>query len=138
MLLCFDQDRSLALGTAPSGRGSANRSLSRDRRERFQDVINRSETYDAGAATELRDHLRQFAVVPYSEQICITYAEVMHRLDRAGRPIGLADGWIAASALSLDIALITHNCRHFNRIPELQVLSAAMPCPTLGALVSWW
>jgi len=73
---------------------------------------------------ELRTHLRQFAVAPYNEEICIAYAHLVNRLERAGRPIAVADAWIAASALSLGIPLMTHNRRHFSRVPDLHVLSA--------------
>lgn len=72
---------------------------------------------------ELRAHLRQFAVVPYSEQICTTYAEICTELEREGRPITTADAFIAASARSLRIPLLSNNRRHFDRVRDLDLLS---------------
>jgi predicted nucleic acid-binding protein len=78
---------------------------------------------------ELRAHLRQFGVVPYTEDICIAYAQLLDSLERAGKPVALADAWIAASALSIGVPLMTHNRRHFSQVPGLKVLSASPPRP---------
>jgi tRNA(fMet)-specific endonuclease VapC len=69
-------------------------------------------------------HLRQFAVVPYSAKICISYAELSIAAEKKGHPIAFADAFIAASALSLEIPLLTHNRRHFQGIKKLSVISA--------------
>jgi hypothetical protein len=42
--------------------------------------------------------------------------------ERIGRPIGLADAWIAATALWYDVPLVTHD-RDMEGIPGLQVLT---------------
>jgi tRNA(fMet)-specific endonuclease VapC len=73
---------------------------------------------------DLEFHLRQFAVVPYSVRLCIAYAELSVAADTKGRSIAFADAFIAASALSLGIPLLTHNKRHFQDIPNLTVISA--------------
>lgn len=73
---------------------------------------------------ELGAHLRQFAVVPSSLQVCLSYAEISNAAEARGRPIATADAFIAACAHSLRIPLVTNNRRHFEHIEGLTVLSA--------------
>jgi tRNA(fMet)-specific endonuclease VapC len=42
---------------------------------------------------------------------------------RAGRPIGPADAWIAATALRYGVPLVTHNPSDYTGVPGLSVLS---------------
>jgi tRNA(fMet)-specific endonuclease VapC len=79
-------------------------------------------TWSAKRYTELREHLRQFVVVPYNEQICIVYAQICTELERKGRSIPTADALIAASARSLGIPILTNNKRHFERVERLDVI----------------
>lgn len=73
---------------------------------------------------ELATHLRRFAVVPSSLQVCLSYAQISNRAEARGRPIATADAFIAACAHSLNIPLVTNNRRHFEGIEGLTVLSA--------------
>jgi tRNA(fMet)-specific endonuclease VapC len=73
--------------------------------------------------SELDSHLRQFAVVPYNFQVCVTFARITNSAERSGRPITMADAFIAACAVSLQIPLLTNNRRHFDGIDELRVIS---------------
>ena len=73
---------------------------------------------------ELAEHLRQFAIVPYNFQVCLSYAQLTNAAERRGTPVATADALIAASALSLGIPLATHNKRHFQGIEGLTVISA--------------
>jgi tRNA(fMet)-specific endonuclease VapC len=45
--------------------------------------------------------------------------------DRKGRPIGFADAWIAATALNLNIPLVSHNAKDYEAIDALMVITAA-------------
>lgn len=45
------------------------------------------------------------------------------QLARRGVPIGTVDTLIAAHALTLGLTLVTHNHRHFSRVPGLSVES---------------
>ena len=72
---------------------------------------------------ELATHLRRFAVVPSSLQVCLSYAQISNRAEARGRPVATADAFIAACALSLNIPLLTNNVRHFEGIEGLTVLS---------------
>jgi tRNA(fMet)-specific endonuclease VapC len=38
-----------------------------------------------------------------------------------GEPIGIEDTMVAAQALELDLTLVTHNVRHFEHIPSLEI-----------------
>ncbi len=49
------------------------------------------------------------------------YGMIRSALERIGRPIGHNDLLIAAHALALDSALVTHNVREFARVPGLTV-----------------
>ncbi len=60
-------------------------------------------------------------VVPYEREAARQYGTLAARLLDAGIPIGLEDTMIAAHALSLDLTLVTHNLRHFERVPRLRI-----------------
>ncbi len=77
---------------------------------------------------ELESHLRQFVVVPWNLQTCITFVRICNSADRRGKSIATADALIAACAVSLQVPLLTHNRRHFDGIDGLKVISA-MPEP---------
>jgi tRNA(fMet)-specific endonuclease VapC len=49
------------------------------------------------------------------------YAEIRHRLEQRGTPIGPNDLLIAAHALALDLTLVTANVDEFARVPRLRV-----------------
>jgi tRNA(fMet)-specific endonuclease VapC len=47
------------------------------------------------------------------------YADIRHQLVSTGQPIGEMDMMIAAHSLAARAALVTHNVRHYERIPGL-------------------
>jgi tRNA(fMet)-specific endonuclease VapC len=49
------------------------------------------------------------------------YGTIRAELERQGTPIGTMDMLIAAHALSLDLIVVTHNTRHFAKVPELRL-----------------
>lgn len=61
----------------------------------------------------MEQHLRNFVVYPFNRSLCLRWAEGADRARRKGRPIGVADAWIAATALEHDIPLITNNATHY-------------------------
>jgi predicted nucleic acid-binding protein len=73
---------------------------------------------------ELDSHLQQFAIVPFSLQVCKAFAHICNSAERKGKRIDTADALIAACAVSLQIPLLTNNKRHFEGIEELIVISA--------------
>jgi tRNA(fMet)-specific endonuclease VapC len=77
-------------------------------------------------STRLRRALDVFyeavPVVPYDEGAARKYGELARALLSRGAPIGLEDTMIAAHALSLGCSVVTHNVKHFRRVPELSVV----------------
>jgi predicted nucleic acid-binding protein len=58
---------------------------------------------------QLEEHLKNFVVLPYSNEIAKLYARVMVERERAGRSISWPDAWIAATAIWHDIPLVTND-----------------------------
>lgn len=65
--------------------------------------------------------LRQFASLPLDDRAADKYGEVYAELKRRGNLISEIDIQIAAIALTHNLTLVTHNTRHFNRIPNLSI-----------------
>ena len=59
-------------------------------------------------------------VVPISSSIK-TYARIRSQLELQGNRLDNMDLFIAATALANDYTLVTHNARHFSRIPGLKL-----------------
>lgn len=74
---------------------------------------------------EMEQHLGNFVVYPFDRAICRRWAEASDRARRKGRPISVADAWIAATALLYRIPLVTHNYDHFAGVEGLTVVSEA-------------
>lgn len=83
--------------------------------------IARSFSRERQAALE-RD-VRSYLLLPFDDALARRWAEMSVQLKRAGRTISDADGWIAATALRHDVALVTHNPRHFQHVSGLTVIS---------------
>jgi predicted nucleic acid-binding protein len=77
-----------------------------------------------GRVASLERYLARFGVCCPDSALCDLWAEVMAGALRAGRPIGLQDAWIAATALQLAAPLVTGNVRHFRHVPGLEIRSA--------------
>ena len=63
----------------------------------------------------------RFASLPFDDAAADRYGRVHAHLESAGQPIGVADMQIAAIALVHDLTLVTHNIRHFERVPNLAI-----------------
>jgi tRNA(fMet)-specific endonuclease VapC len=73
------------------------------------------------ADTALTEFLLALDVVSFDADAALTYGRVRARLAQQGRPIGPLDTIIGAHALALDVILVTHNTREFERIEGLRV-----------------
>jgi len=62
-------------------------------------------------------------VLHSDDHLCELWAAV--RFHRRAQPIGLADAWIAATALAYGLELVTHNPADFAGIPGLTVITEA-------------
>ena len=71
----------------------------------------------------LQSMLSGYVILPADDNTCRRWAIV--RDDRRTQPISVDDAWIAASALTQNAALVTHNPRDFQGIIGLTVISEA-------------
>ena len=60
--------------------------------------------------------------MPFDAAAAERFGAVAAALSRRGVPIGAFDTLIAAHALAMDAAIVTHDRRHFDRVPGLQVV----------------
>jgi tRNA(fMet)-specific endonuclease VapC len=71
--------------------------------------------------TEVKKFLSLTAIVDWSEAAARQYAEIKDFLKRNGSPIGNMDMLIAASAIAINAAVVTHNKKHFRLVPNLNL-----------------
>ena len=72
---------------------------------------------------EMRARLKEFSFAAADENVCLRWAEVQANAKRIGRPISVADAWIAATALKYYAPLVTHNPSDFYNVPGLTVIT---------------
>ncbi len=60
-------------------------------------------------------------IVDWTSSAALQYADIKYHLKKSGTPIGNMDMLIAASAMSIDAALVTNNKKHFSIIPDLKI-----------------
>jgi len=65
--------------------------------------------------------LRPLAVIDFTSDDAISYAQIRARLERAGTPIGPLDTFIAAQAISRKLTLVSNNEREFGRVQSLRL-----------------
>jgi tRNA(fMet)-specific endonuclease VapC len=69
----------------------------------------------------LAQFLLPLEVYPFDYGAAQTYGTIRAELERQGTPIGTMDMLIAAHALSRDFIVVTHNTRHFAKVPGLRL-----------------
>lgn len=67
----------------------------------------------AGAVVHVLDHEFRGRILAFDDQAAVAYAQVREERSRQGRPIGLADSIIAATARSTGMSVATRNIRDF-------------------------
>lgn len=65
--------------------------------------------------------LTQVHVLPWTASAADIYGALKWKNKRQGAPIGELDTQIAAHALAEKLILVTHNTRHFENVPGLQL-----------------
>ena len=65
--------------------------------------------------------LHHFLSLPFDDFAAEKYGEVYAGLKRSGNLITKIDIQIAAIALTHNLVLVSHNVRHFSRVPNLQI-----------------
>ena len=63
--------------------------------------------------------LQAFPVLAWTSDAADLYGEIAAHLQQTGLTIGTMDTMIAAHALAENLILVTHNTRHFERVPGL-------------------
>ncbi len=71
----------------------------------------------------LEHFIGMYTVVYPNDAICTTWARTRASAEKIGRPIENNDTWIAATALTLGIPLVTHNKKHFDFLEDLIMIS---------------
>lgn len=94
-------------------------------------VITLAETYEgiytgrnpATAEADLLKFLRNTNVLNITPEVARDWGRVQGNLRSAGRKMPPADLFIAATALTYDLTLVSRNRRHFDRVPGLKLIS---------------
>lgn len=70
---------------------------------------------------EVKETSEAFAIVPITETDFDLYARNRALLENQGTKIDSFDLLIGSSAVNNDLTIVTHNKKHFARIPKLQI-----------------
>ena len=65
--------------------------------------------------------LADLPALPWTAAAADRFGDIKAQLQRKGKPIGEFDTQIAAHALAEGLILVTHNTRHFERVPGLKL-----------------
>jgi tRNA(fMet)-specific endonuclease VapC len=88
-------------------------------------VWNIRKRWGARRLASFEQRLKAAVIVPYDLDLCKQYGKVRAELLAAGNVVSANDLWIAVCALRHSLPLITHNAKHFERIPNLKVITEA-------------
>ena len=69
----------------------------------------------------IENFLQPLALVDFTSDDAVAYAQVRAKLERAGPPIGPLDTLIASQAVARKLTLVSNNEREFRRVSGLQV-----------------
>jgi tRNA(fMet)-specific endonuclease VapC len=75
----------------------------------------------------LDSFLTEFESYSWDNECADIYAEIRVHLKKTGAPATANDTMIAAHARSLDVTLVTHNTRHFEKVPGLRLADWVNP-----------
>lgn len=81
--------------------------------------------WSARRTADLMRVIDAYIIVDIDADTADLWARVRATAEAMGRPIPVADAWIAASALALNCPLVTHNPRDFSAVPDLELISYA-------------
>jgi tRNA(fMet)-specific endonuclease VapC len=79
--------------------------------------------WGASRLSKLELFLESLKVVHTTNTICIRCAQARVEAGQKGFVLDLADAWIAATALTLGVPLVTHNKKHFDFLEDLTLIS---------------
>jgi tRNA(fMet)-specific endonuclease VapC len=70
---------------------------------------------------KVSDFLRPFHLLPFDWDSAVKSAEIRFQLEQAGNKIGPYDLQLSGQAIALDLTLVTHNTREFQRVAGLRI-----------------
>ena len=73
------------------------------------------------SSRQLNNFLGPVTILDFTSIDAVAYAQIRARLERAGTPIGMFDGLIAAHAVARKLVLVSNNEREFGRVPGLRI-----------------
>jgi tRNA(fMet)-specific endonuclease VapC len=74
---------------------------------------------------KLEAYLATFTVLPSNRDLCRWWARIRVACRDVGRPIEVADAWIAATAMLYGVPLVTHNPADYTAVAGLQIITEA-------------
>ena len=69
----------------------------------------------------IRAFLKKFIIYDFSKEDAEKYGEIQANLTKSGKQIGKMDTLIASVVLNQNELLITHNIKHFSKVPLLKI-----------------
>ena len=74
----------------------------------------------------MRRFLARFTPLLPDVDTASLWARIKSSCEKQGRPITFADAWIAASAVQLNVPLVTHKVGDYVAVESLTILSAPL------------
>lgn len=72
----------------------------------------------------LTDFVREhFVIFNQTADLCSVWARLRVEAEKKGRHLSSSDAWIAATAVLLDVPLLTHNRKDYESLESLQLIS---------------
>lgn len=73
----------------------------------------------------LTNFVRQhFVVFNQTDDLCSVWAKLRVEAEKKGRHLASSDAWIAATAVLLDLPLLTHNRKDYESLESLKLISS--------------
>ena len=79
--------------------------------------------WGAERLSEFEIHLKRYLIHHSTSKLARMWAEIKDNGRRTGRNIATADAWVAATALSYNVPLVTHNAADCEGVPNLLIIS---------------
>lgn len=71
--------------------------------------------------TKVECFIRPLHLLPFDKDAAMNTARIRWALEKLGQQIGPYDLMLAGQALTLDLILVTHNTKEFQRVPGLRL-----------------
>ncbi len=73
----------------------------------------------------MQAHLSAYTQIMPDSEMCRLWAEIYFGVHSVGRKISVQDAWIAATAISYQVPLVTHNRKDYSAVNGLTIISEA-------------